>query len=87
MNTLRTTAERAEDLLVALAEHLPPSVPIGRPLLVVGGSPEPMVLTADPSVWFIEADATARLLPLGGGRVELTRWRYGREVSRQLGAG
>lgn len=97
MRTIDTDAQRAEDVLVELARHIPHSVPIGRPTLVTGRSTgclmqagpmlvdrSEMVLTAELTVWFLEDGAAVRLIELDNGRRELTRFSRGQEISRQL---
>ena len=89
MQTIDTTAREAMDTLVALAAHVPPDVPLGRPLVALG-SPDgpPDLLTTEgeqPALWSLEQDQAARYMELDGGWREVTRWRQGVEVSRALG--
>jgi hypothetical protein len=99
MRTIDTDPERAEDVLVELAGHLPVDVMIGRPLIVTGRSSRPMlekeprrveacemVFTDLLAMWFLEDDAAVRFVELAEGRRELTRWSHGVEVSRQVTA-
>lgn len=96
MQTIETSPQRAEDVLVELAGHLPPAVPIGRPMVVTGHSPGcpaeagPVYVEAcetvltDTAVWFLEPGAAVRMVTLSDGRAELTRWRHGVEVERTV---
>jgi hypothetical protein len=64
---------------VELAEHVPPHVPVGRPLVALGyGSGPPEILTTTPdgsaALSSLEAGPAARLVELDGGRAEVTRY-------------
>lgn len=85
MKTIAMTAEAAEDTLVVLARHVPAGVELGRPLVVIPDGFGAVQVLTDLCWWFVTAEEAARLLPVAGGRAELTTWRAGREVGRVVG--
>ncbi|MGZ4619980.1 MAG: hypothetical protein ACXV3F_15030 [Frankiaceae bacterium] len=72
------------DPWVHVRRHVDPVVELGRPYLVV----DQVVLTEHPdALWEVEEPygVVARLLDLGDGRLEVTRWWRQREVGRTVG--
>lgn len=92
MQTIETSPQRAEDVLVEMARHLPHDVPIGRPLVVTGrtasgvpasGEATESVLTAE-ALWTLQPGGVERLAVLPDGRAEVTRWCDGAEIERSV---
>ena len=84
MRTIEVGAEFAEDVLLEIATHLPRGVELGRPVVAVG-HPDTSILTSTAALWSLDEAGAARMVQLGNGRWELTRWRDGEELSRMIG--
>lgn len=74
----------AEQALVALARHVPADVELGRPFVAQPDDGAVLVAT-DLAWWWVDDSEAMRLLPLSGGRAELTTFRNGAERSRKIG--
>lgn len=74
----------AEDALVTLAGHVPPDVPIGRPITCGRGDDGAIVfVVAGMSMWVSERAVAYRFVPIDDC-YEVTEYRRGREYSRNL---
>ena len=85
MHAMGTDQRHAEELLVAIGRHLPHGFDLGRPRLATAGD----ILTGagDETALFSLDEGggeVSRLVELGGGLAEVTRWAYGEEISRCL---
>jgi hypothetical protein len=85
VKVLGIAQEAAESALVRLARHVAAEAEIGRPLLAQPDDGA-VLLATDLCWWWVDDSEAMRLLPLSGGRAELTIFRDGAEVSRTLGA-
>jgi hypothetical protein len=83
MKPLDVSPEVAEDLLVAIAAHVPPGVPLGRPALVTANTVVTAGRTESESLWWrLEPGGHVSVMvedhDLGFG--ELARYCRGRRV-------
>jgi hypothetical protein len=89
MKTSGITAAAAEDALVRVAQHVPATVAIERPLIAVDdGEAAVHILSGEDErleFWTVWPDRAERLVPLPEGRAEVVCWRHGRETSRHIG--
>lgn len=90
---VNSTWAEVEDAMVAMAGHLPPDVPLGRPLVARRDEGGPLDLLSELEdgtavLWDAFPGEVQRWLPLpdrdGRERVEVTCWRDGAEVSREV---
>ena len=84
--------ELAEEVLVALAGHLPPEQPFGRPVTVVmgtgGGTAVALVEFDDgTSGWWTLHTGRAELLRTGPDGSEVAAWSLGRLLYRRSATG
>lgn len=87
LRVIDITAADAEDTLVLLARHVPRDVELGRPMVVKPHGDSGVLVLSDLCLWTVRTEQADRLLQLSGGRVELSSWRDGREVSRSVHGG
>jgi hypothetical protein len=81
VKTIDITPESAEDVLVDLARHVPPSVMIGRPMVALPQEDGVAVITGNDMVWWV-SDHVERLAVFDNGLAEVTGWRDGKEIKR-----
>lgn len=74
----------AEQALVVLARHVPADVELGRPFLAQPDDGA-VLLATTLCWWWVDDGEALRLVPLSGGRAELTVYRHGEETSRTIG--
>lgn len=84
MKLLDVTAEFAEDALLRLGRHVDRGAEIGRVRIVRADDGDGVGVLTDTALWSVRADGADRVLPLRDGRVEVTSFVSGVEVSRRL---
>jgi hypothetical protein len=84
------TDEAAGNFVGRITSHIPLGASLEQPLVVGNDPAEPGVpsslLDGSGALWSLPAgeDGSDRMVELDGGRYELTRYRNGNEVSREI---